>query len=159
MQILRLRLEISFMKSIFLIWLFATTSIFFQTLDYNTKGGFVAKGYDVVAYFNNDAKEGLKQFSTTYDGVKFKFSSQENLDTFLGDPTKYVPQYGGYCAYAIAVSSKKVDINPKTFEIRDGKLYLFYNSWGNNTLKKWLKKNVKGLQKQADLNWEAMKFG
>ncbi|WP_299366132.1 YHS domain-containing (seleno)protein [Winogradskyella sp.] len=147
------------MKSIFLIWLIATTSIFSQTQDYNTKGDFIAKGYDVVAYFNNEAKEGLKQFSTTYDGVKFKFSSQENLNTFLDNPTKYVPQYGGYCAYAIALSSKKVDINPKTFEIRDGKLYLFYNSWGNNTLKKWLKKDVKGLQKQADKNWEAIKFG
>ncbi|WP_299520957.1 YHS domain-containing (seleno)protein [Winogradskyella sp.] len=147
------------MKYAFLIWLVTSTAIYSQTTDYNTKGGFIAKGYDVVAYFNHEAKTGVKQFSTTYDGIKFRFSSQKNLNTFLENPTKYIPQYGGYCAYAIATSSKKVDINPKTFEIRDGKLYLFYNSWGNNTLKKWQKNDVKGLQKQADKHWEAIKFG
>ena len=67
-------------------------------------------------------------------------------------------QYGGYCAYAIAVDSKKVSINPKTFEIRDGKLYLFYNAWGTNTLKLWQKENVKGLQEKADKYWEALKI-
>jgi hypothetical protein len=56
------------------------------------------------------------------------------------------------------VYSKKVDVNPETFEIRDGKLYLFYNSWGNNTLKKWLAMNAQGLQEKADLNWELIKF-
>ncbi|WP_111682338.1 YHS domain-containing (seleno)protein [Winogradskyella tangerina] len=147
------------MRYILIIWIVASTSLFSQTIDYNTKDGYVAKGYDVVAYFQNKAVEGEEQYSTRYDGVKFKFSSEENLNTFLENPTKYIPQYGGYCAYAIAVNSKKVDINPKTFEIRNGKLYLFYNSWGNNTLKKWRKKNVKGLQEKADQNWEAIKFG
>ena len=147
------------MRYILIIWLVASTSIFSQSIDYNTKDGYVAKGYDVVAYFQNKAIEGEEQYTTHYDGVKFKFSSEENLNTFLDNPTEYIPQYGGFCAYAIAVNSKKVDINPKTFEIRDGKLYLFYNSWGNNTLKKWRKKNVKGLQEKADQNWEAIKFG
>jgi YHS domain-containing protein len=146
------------MKYFILIYLIATSNVFSQTTDYNTKKGFVAKGHDVVAYFNNEAIEGSKAYSTTFDGVKFKFSSQENLDTFLINPKAYIPQYGGYCAYAIAINSKKADINPKTFEIRDGKLYLFYNSWGNNTLKKWIEKDVKGLQEKADLNWEAIKF-
>lgn len=140
------------------LYFFALTSCFSQTIDYNTKGGFIAEGYDVVAYFNNDAVEGLKRYSTTFDGVKFKFSSQKNLDTFLTQPESYIPQYGGYCAYAVAKNSKKVSVDVETFEIRDGKLYLFYNSWGNNTLKKWKKENVKGLQKKADLNWEAIKF-
>ena len=147
------------MKFLWLLSLVTTLNAFSQTIDYNTKNGYIAKGYDVVAYFNNEAIEGDNQYSTTYNGIKFKFSSQNHLDTFLENPSKYVPQYGGYCAYAIALSSKKVDINPKTFEIRDGKLYLFYNAWGNNTLKKWQKKDVKGLQKKADKNWEAIKFG
>ncbi|MFD1062944.1 YHS domain-containing (seleno)protein [Winogradskyella litorisediminis] len=128
-----------------------------QSIDYNLKRGYVAEGYDVVAYFKNKAVVGDKKYETTYDNVKYKFSSKENLNAFLKTPKKYIPQYGGYCAYAIAVDSKKVDIDPETFEIRDGKLYLFYNSWGINTLKKWKKNNVKGLQKKADLNWEAIK--
>jgi len=70
----------------------------------------------------------------------------------------YVPQYGGYCAYAIAKNGKKVSINPKTFEIRDDKLYLFYNSWGTNTLDMWVKQGPEALQKKADSTWEKIKF-
>ena len=131
---------------------------FAQQVDYNTKKGFVANGYDVIAYFNNEALIGNKSFVSKYDTVKYKFSSQENLEAFKTNPEKYTPQYGGYCAYAVALKSKKVGINPKTFEIRDGKLYLFYNSWGTNTLDLWKKEDVKGLQKKADQNWELIKF-
>ncbi len=140
------------------IFFISITYSFAQNLDYNIKKDFAAEGYDVVAYFNNDAIEGSKIYATTFDDVKYKFSSQKNLDTFVKNPESFMPQYGGYCAYAVAKSSKKVSVNPETFEIRDGKLYLFYNSWGNNTLEKWKKENVKGLQKKADLNWEAIKF-
>ena len=146
------------MKYFIILYFTILSSAFSQTIDYNTKKGFVADGYDVVTYFNNDAIEGSKIYSTTFDGVKYKFSSQKNLDTFIKNPTAFIPQYGGYCAYAVAKSSKKVSVDPKTFEIRDGKLYLFYNSWGNNTLEKWKKENVKGLQEKADLNWKAIKF-
>lgn len=143
-------------KILGVIFFFGMLTTFAQTIDYNTKKDYIAKGYDVVAYFDNQAIEGKKEFTATYDNVKFKFSSQKNLKTFNASPEKFIPQYGGYCAYAIAEKSKKVDIDPKTFEIRDGKLYLFYNSWGNNTLNTWKKNNVKGLQSNADKNWEAM---
>ena len=127
-----------------------------QSIDYNIQKGYMAEGYDVVSYFENTAIEGKKEFKTTYDGATYKFSSEDNLNTFLNNPKKYIPQYGGYCAYAMAEKAKTVKINPETFEIRDGKLYLFYNSWGTNTLELWLENNVKGLQKNADKNWEAM---
>ena len=143
-------------KLLGVLFLFMMLTTFAQNVDYNTKKGFIAKGYDVVAYFDNEAIEGKTEFTTMHYGVNYKFSSEENLKKFSSNPEKYIPQYGGYCAYAIADSGKKVDINPKTFEIRDEKLYLFYNSWGNNTLKTWKKNNVKGLQSKADKNWEAM---
>ncbi|MFP4844876.1 YHS domain-containing (seleno)protein [Winogradskyella sp. PE311] len=146
------------MKHFLAVYILTVTSVFAQTIDYNTNKGFVAEGYDVVAYFNKRAMKGSKSYTTTFDGAKYKFYSQQNLDIFLKAPTTYIPQYGGYCAYAVAINSKKVDINPETFEIREGKLFLFYNSWGNNTLKKWLKSNVKGLKEKADLNWETIKF-
>ena len=143
---------------VFIIALLLSTSILnAQSIDYNLKKGFVAEGYDVVAYFNNEAIEGHKKYATVYDGVNYKFASQKHLDTFLKAPQNYVPQYGGYCAYAIAVKSKKVGIDPETFEIRDGKLYLFYNSWGTNTLELWQKEDANDLQKKADLNWKAIK--
>lgn len=53
----------------------------------------------------------------------------------------------------MGAKAKKVNIDPKTFEIRNKKLYLFYNSWGSNTLTKWLNQNPEKLQKQADKNW------
>lgn len=146
------------MKPIFTILFLAITTTFFaQQIDYNTKRGAVANGYDVVAYFSNKAVKGKKKYHTTHDGVTFRFSTQQNLEAFQKAPEKYVPQYGGYCAYAIGVKGEKVSINPKTFEIRDGKLYLFYNSWGTNTLKLWKKEGAMALQKQADTNWEKIK--
>ncbi len=130
-----------------------------QQQDYYLDGGFIAEGYDVTSYFdNNKAVEGKKSFVASHDGVKFKFSSQANLDKFKANPDKYVPQYGGYCAYALGTSGKKVDADPETFEIRDGKLYMFYNSWGINTFKKWKSEGPEILRPIADANWEKVKY-
>ena len=143
------------MKFLIAIFLISTT-VYSQNVDFNTKKGFVAEGYDVVAYFNNEAIEGSNNYVATHNGVKYKFISEANLKQFQLEPDKYAPKYGGYCAYAIAVKAKKVKINPESFEIRDGKLYLFYNSWGTNTLELWQNEDVKGLIKKADENWEAI---
>jgi len=129
---------------------FAATA---QQMDYNLKKGYVAEGYDVTEYFNNNALEGDKKFTTTHDGVKFMFASQENLDKFAANPAKFTPQYGGYCAYAVADKGKKVGVDPNTYEIRDGKLYLFYNKWGLNTLDKWIEEGPEKLIGQADAAW------
>lgn len=137
--------------------LFLTISTTFLAQNYNTKKGFVAEGYDVVSYFNNTAVKGNKSFVADYDGVQFLFSSKENLETFNKSPKKYVPAYGGYCAYAIGVKGERVSIDPKTFEIRDGKLYLFYNSWGTNTLELWQKEGAEMLRDKADKNWKKIK--
>jgi len=141
-------------NTITLLLLIISSALFSQKTEYYLKKGYIAEGYDVVSYFNKKPLEGNKKYQSIYDGVKFKFSSEKNLALFKENPTKYIPQYGGYCAYAIGKTGEKVGINPKTFEIRDGKLYLFYNSWGTNTLKLWLKENPQQLKKQADINWK-----
>ncbi len=128
-----------------------------QNKNYNTKKGFVANGYDVIAYFDGQATKGNADYTTEHDGVKFRFVNKENLEKFKANPGKYLPKYGGYCAYAIAVSGKKVSVNPETFEIRDGELYLFYNSGKNNTLQSWLAESPEELKQQADKNWEQIK--
>lgn len=119
----------------------------------NTKKGVAIEGYDVVAYFAGEAAKGSDAYTAEYNGVRYQFSVEANLKAFRQNPEAYLPQYGGYCAYAIAKTGDKVDVNPKTYEIRDGKLYLFYNAWGNNTLKKWLKA-PETLREQADENWQ-----
>ena len=128
-------------------------SISAQSSHYNVQKGYVAKGYDVVSYFDNKAQKGDKKYTVDHEGVKFKFTSKENLDKFTSDPESFIPQYGGYCAYAIGKNADKVKINPETFEIRDGKLYLFYNTIFANTLEKWLEEGAENLKSQADQNW------
>ena len=140
------------MKRFLILLLLFSTSIFSQK--YNVKKGAIANGYDVVAYFSNKAVKGNKKIKATHDGVSFLFSSQENLSLFKKDPKKYIPKYGGFCAYAIGKTSERVSINPKTFQISNGELYLFYNSWGNNTLQLWQQEGAKELQKKANKNWK-----
>lgn len=142
------------MKKLLILLIFASSVSFGQKSHYNIQKGAVAKGYDVVAYFNNNALKGSKEFSTNHDGVTFLFATKKNLDTFKESPKKYTPQYGGYCAYAIGVKGSKVSINPETFEIRDGKLYLFYNRGRTNTLELWTKEGAEKLRNQADKNWK-----
>ena len=120
----------------------------------NLKNGIAAEGYDVVAYFNNQALKGNKKYAYKFEYAIYQFSSSKNLETFKKAPEMYIPQYGGYCAYAVAVKNEKVGVNPKTFQILDNKLYLFYDSWGVNTLDKWNEENSKQLQNQADTNWK-----
>lgn len=140
-----------------LILVISSLSLTAQETDYNTKKGFIADGYDVVAYFSNQAIKGESKYVHSYDSVKYKFASQKNLDSFKSNPTKYIPEYGGYCAYAVGAKAEKVSIDPETFEIRDGKLYLFYNSWGINTLEKWKDEGAEQLKTKADQNWKKIK--
>ena len=132
-------------------WLMAQEDV------YNLKDGFIAEGYDVVAYFDGMAVDGDDAFKSHYDGVGFRFSSLENKNKFDAAPEKFVPEYGGWCAYAVAKNNSKVSINPETFEVRDGKLYLFYNAFFTNTLKSWKKEGPEELRKLADENWPTLR--
>ncbi|MEM7185335.1 MAG: YHS domain-containing (seleno)protein [Bacteroidota bacterium] len=125
----------------------------------NLKGGFGAQGYDVVSYFRDEPLKGNKKISAQFEGVTYKFASEENKTTFLVNPALYIPQYGGFCAYAIAKNGKKVGVDPKTYTITNGKLYLFYNSWGVNTLDKWNEEGAETLQQKADAAWNIVLEG
>lgn len=135
-----------------------SSTAFTQNIDYNIQSGYVASGYDVTEYFNHQAVKGNKKFSYTYEGASYLFSNESNLNQFKESPSKYIPQYGGWCAYAMGKNNDKVNINPKTFEIRNGKLYLFYNAYFTNTLKGWKKENPEALRTKADANWKDLKY-
>jgi len=144
------------MKKITTILLIAISTTFFAQ-EYNLKKGYVAEGYDVVSYFSNAAEKGDKAYTAEFESVKFKFVSKQNLETFKSSPKKYIPAYGGFCAYAVGAKAEKVSIDPETFEIRDGKLYLFYNSWGTNTFEMWQEEGAEQLKEKADKNWVKIK--
>ena len=85
--------------------------------------------------------------------LSYYFSSSANKDLFLKNPKSYEPQYGGWCAYAMGATNNKVEIDPETFKIGNGKLYLFYNAYLTNTLKSW-NKDENNLKTKADKNWQ-----
>ena len=119
---------------------------------YNVKKSVAIEGYDPVSYFDGKPVEGHADIKSVYKGLTYQFSTVTNLNKFKSSPDKYEPAYGGWCAYAMGESGEKVKINPETFKILDGKLYLFYNFWGNNTLSDW-KADEKKLKATADQNW------
>jgi hypothetical protein len=122
-----------------------------------SKTGLAIEGYDPVAYFSKQkAVEGKKELSLVMNGVTWRFSNAENRELFKLAPAKYEPQYGGWCAYAMGATGEKVEVDPETFKVLNGKLYLFYNKYFNNTLKSW-NKDEANLNSRADLNWAKFK--
>jgi YHS domain-containing protein len=119
---------------------------------FNIKKSVAFEGFDPVSYFDRKPVEGNSAIRTTYKGIVYQFSSQANLSKFKLAPDKYEPAYGGWCAFAMGDSGEKVKIDPETYKIIDGKVYLFYNFWGNNTLEDW-NKNEKALRESGDRNW------
>ncbi|MBX9747586.1 MAG: YHS domain-containing protein, partial [Hyphomonadaceae bacterium] len=84
-------------------------------------------GYDPVAYFTDGQPvRGTTQFRTTYQGYEYRFASAEHLAAFRASPTRYLPQYGGYCAWAVS-QGYTASADPTNWRIVDGKLYLNYN--------------------------------
>jgi YHS domain-containing protein len=99
--------------------------------------GKALKGYDTVAYHTERrAMKGSPDFAVEWKGAKWFFASAENRDLFIADPERWAPQYGGYCAWAIA-KDKTAPINPEIFRIFDDKLYLNLNM---KVHKEWLEK-------------------
>lgn len=122
-------------------------------VSYNSESEYGIHGYDAVSYLtHHQAREGKKELKYEFDGITYLFESQENLEKFKKNPGKYIPAYGGWCAYAMA-DGEKVDIDPNTFKIIDGKTYLFYNGLWGNTLTKW-QGDEKNLKEKADSSWK-----
>ncbi len=145
-------------QSIIMLLIFASLGALGQTSirikHFNLQKGIAIQGFDPVSYFTiNKAVEGNKQFAAKADGVTYYFSSAGNKELFLKEYKKYEPQYGGWCAYAMGNSGEKVEIDPETFKIVNGKLYLFYHTVFNNTLPKW-NADEANLKAKADKSWQ-----
>lgn len=110
------------------------------------------EGHDPVAYFTEGRPvQGRKEFSTEYMGAEFRFASAENLQTFKADPAKYAPQYGGYCAWAVA-QGKTAKGDADHWKIVDGRLYLNYNK---KIQADW-EQNQAAFIDDANTNWPAV---
>jgi YHS domain-containing protein len=89
--------------------------------------GLLLRGYDPVAYFATGAPvKGDPKLTASHNGVTVYFASAANREVFAKEPDKYLPAYGGFCAYGVA-SGAKVDGDPTVWKIVDGRLYLNIN--------------------------------
>jgi len=109
-------------------------------------------GYDLISYFDNNPQKGKQSINAKFNNRIYYFINENNRNKFIKSPSKYLPKYGGWCAYAMGNTSEKVEIDPKTYKIVGDKLYLFYNKYFTNTLNSW-NEDQEILKQKADINW------
>lgn len=110
-------------------------------------------GYDVVSYFNDGGpQKGKSSISYTYKKAKWYFVSEANKALFVENPSNYAPQYGGYCAWAVAAKNSLVSASPLHWSIVEDKLYLNYDQSVKDT---WLEATPKFIR-DADKNWPSL---
>lgn len=109
-------------------------------------------GYDPVAYFTDGRPvRGSTEHRITHQGYEYRFASAEHLATFRANPSRYQPQYGGYCAWAVANGYTAAG-NPQNWRIVDGKLYLNYN---DEIQTRW-ERDIPGFIRSGDANWPSV---
>lgn len=106
-------------------------------------------GYDLVSYHTGEKPlRGNGNHVAVHDGVTYLFISEANKETFATDPAKYLPAYGGYCAYGVAVGKKFVG-DPDVWAIVDGRLYLNLDT----KIQGLWAKDIPGHIEKADTKW------
>ncbi len=144
---LRLK-QITQLVALILVGSFATA--FASDVAISTPG---LSGYDPVAYFTEGkATRGSGFHVTVRNGVTYVFASKEHKALFEKNPEKYLPLYGGYCAYGVAIAKKFV-ADPEVWTIVDGKLYL---NLDRDIQQKW-EKDIPGFIVKAEKNWPSIK--
>ncbi|MDA7746464.1 YHS domain-containing protein [Psychromonas sp.] len=134
--------------------LLASSFSFAANIEVNANDNDLAiQGYDTVAYFTKGAPtKGSDEYTAAYNGAIYQFASAENRDLFKASPSKYAPQYGGFCAMGVALN-QKFDTDPTAWHISGDKLYLNLNK---DVQKKWLT-DVPGFLDTSEGNWTSIK--
>jgi YHS domain-containing protein len=111
--------------------------------------GVALQGYDPVSFFSAGAPaKGRAELSARHGRATYHFSTEANRAAFEADPTRYAPQFGGFCAWAVSRGyTAKVEID--TWQIVDGRLILNYNSG----VKQKFNEDQAGNLRRADGNW------
>ena len=115
--------------------------------------GVALRGYDPVAYFDGGKPtHGVATISASYGGARYLFATAAHRDTFLADPKKYVPEFGGFCALG-ASEGEKVEADPETGQVVKGKLYVNYNQKALGIFNKDQSNTIT----KAESNWPTVK--
>ena len=113
------------------------------------KTGVAIQGYDPVAFFTDHKPvKGDPKYLVKHDGAIYLFATKEHRDLFKENPSKYEPEFGGYCAYGVS-RNKLVEIDVDAFQIVDGKLLLQYSKGVRDDFNK----DQAGNLVKANANW------
>lgn len=113
------------------------------------------QGYDPVAYFpegGGAAVNGDENIMAEHGGAVYRFASADHREKFLANPARYEPAHGGWCSYAM-LEGDKVQVDPKSFIVKDGRLFLFYRGFLGDTRAKWRRADHAIEAKRADAMW------
>jgi YHS domain-containing protein len=142
-------------KRIFLLFLLLVSIPAFgqnKTLLNLDKQGIAIQGYDPVAFLTqNRPVKGRPEFESKYNGARYLFASAEDKSTFDANPTKYEPQFGGFCAYA-ASKNRTAPVKIEAFQIVNGRLLMQYDL----DIRKEFNKDTQGNLQKADKNWPGL---
>jgi YHS domain-containing protein len=135
--------------------------LFFKEPTFKAKGGYlnninsqnvIIEGYDPVSYFTDSRpSKGFAKFSVEYHGATYWFTSLEHAQLFKKDPTQYAPQYGAFCGYAVSIGKLR-PVDPKIFQIENGRLILQHTQEAYDLFNKNLKRSIE----KADEHWPAI---
>jgi len=114
--------------------------------------GIGIKGYDPVAYFTDHAAvKGDPSLRSTNGGVIYLFATKGHKEGFDDQPSKYIPRFGGFCAYGVSREAV-IPIDPTAFQIVDDHLLLQYSK---GVMQKFNRDQAGNLAK-ANRNWPSL---
>lgn len=124
---------------------------------YNTDDSKIAlQGYSPVSYLDlGIAQKGSKEFKASHDGLNYYFTSKEQKKAFEDNPQKYLPQYGGFCAFGVSVGAK-FRTDPNKFVVKNGKYFLFLYDLEVDAQQLWLQGEHDKLVTKADASWKKL---
>ena len=136
--------------------LLATLALVTETLSAQARNldrdGLALSGFDAVAYHHDGkAVTGSRDITAQHDGATWRFASAANRDAFLAAPARYLPAYGGYCAFGVS-RGYKVKVDPEAFTIISGRLYLNFDK---DVRREWLKEPARYITR-ADSLWPGL---
>jgi YHS domain-containing protein len=111
------------------------------------------RGYDPVAYFTmGQPLKGEPSISHVWDGTRYLFASTKHRDMFMADPDRYAPQFAGFCTAGLS-KGHKVEADPESWTISDGRLFVFFSDRGRAQFVK----DPDGTKSKAEANWRQVR--
>jgi hypothetical protein len=120
----------------------------------NATDGVALDGYDLVSYREEGGPQrGSPDLAYEYQGLVYLFVDAENRAQFAAAPERYLPAYGGWCAYAVSEGYTH-GVNPECFLVEDDRLLMFYDGPLGDTRQAWLEEREGKRRAQADGHWQ-----